>query len=31
MPLYEYECVSGHPFEAVQKVTDKPLTGCSVC
>lgn len=31
MPLYEYECAAGHRFEAVQKVTDKPLAGCSVC
>jgi putative FmdB family regulatory protein len=31
MPLYEYECAEGHRFEAVQKVTDKPLSACSIC
>ena len=31
MPLYEYECVRGHRFEAVEKATEKPLTKCSVC
>lgn len=31
MPLYEYECKKGHRFEAVEKVSDKPLTKCSVC
>ena len=31
MPLYEYECAAGHRFEAVQKVTEKPLARCSVC
>ena len=25
MPLYKYECVRGHRFEAVEKVTEKPL------
>lgn len=31
MPLYEYECAAGHRFEAIQKVTEKPLAGCPVC
>ena len=31
MPLYEYECVKGHRFEAIQKVTDKALRRCDVC
>jgi putative FmdB family regulatory protein len=31
MPLYEYECASGHHFEAVEKVSEKPATKCTVC
>lgn len=31
MPLYEYECIKGHRFEAIQKVSDKPLKHCSIC
>lgn len=31
MPLYEYECAKGHRFEAIQKVTDKPIRRCDVC
>jgi len=31
MPLYEYECARGHRFEAVQKVTEKPLAKCGAC
>src|SRR5262249_24293611 len=31
MPLYEYECVKGQRFEAIQKITEKPLKKCSVC
>jgi putative FmdB family regulatory protein len=31
MPLYEYECSKGHRFEAIQKVTDKPLSKCMSC
>jgi putative FmdB family regulatory protein len=31
MPLYEYECAKGHRFEAIQKVTDKPLRRCDAC
>ena len=25
MPLYEYECAKGHRFEAIQKVSERPL------
>ncbi len=31
MPLYEYECAKGHRFEALQKVSEKPLRRCSLC
>ena len=31
MPLYEYECAKGHRFEAVEKVSERPATRCSVC
>jgi putative FmdB family regulatory protein len=31
MPLYEYECTKGHRFEAIQKVSDRPLKQCSIC
>jgi putative FmdB family regulatory protein len=31
MPLYEYECSNGHRFEAIQKVSDKPLKKCMAC
>jgi putative FmdB family regulatory protein len=31
MPLYEYECARGHRFEAIQKVSEKPLKKCAVC
>jgi putative FmdB family regulatory protein len=31
MPLYEYECSRGHRFEAIQKVSDKPLRKCTAC
>jgi len=31
MPLYEYECVKGHRFEAIQKVSAKPLKSCDLC
>ncbi len=31
LPLYEYECVKGHRFEAIQKVGDKPIKRCDVC
>jgi putative FmdB family regulatory protein len=31
MPLYEYQCVKGHRFEAIQKITDRPLKRCAIC
>jgi putative FmdB family regulatory protein len=32
MPIYEYECKScGHRLEAIQKISDEPLTDCPEC
>jgi putative FmdB family regulatory protein len=32
MPIYEYECGScGHRHEAIQKMSDAPLTDCPQC
>jgi len=32
MPIYEYECLScGHRLEAIQKISDAPLTDCPNC
>jgi putative FmdB family regulatory protein len=32
MPIYEYECNQcGHRLEAIQKVSDDPLTDCPSC
>ena len=32
MPIYEYECEScGHKLEAIQKMSDAPLTDCPEC
>jgi putative FmdB family regulatory protein len=31
MPTYEYRCTNGHTFEAVQSMSDAPLTKCEVC
>ena len=32
MPIYEYECgACGHKLEAVQKMSDEPLTICPNC
>lgn len=32
MPIYEYECEScGHRLEAIQKMSDAPLTDCPEC
>ena len=31
MPLYEYECISGHRFEEIQKFADDPVECCPVC
>ena len=31
MPIYEYRCAKGHTFEELQRMTDDPLTTCTVC
>jgi putative FmdB family regulatory protein len=31
MPIYEYRCDNGHTFEAMQRMSDDPLTTCEVC
>jgi len=32
MPIYEYECKQcGHKMEALQKMSDEPLTDCPEC
>ena len=32
MPIYEYECKAcGHRLEAIQKISDDPLTECPSC
>mgnify|MGYP002713030866 FL=1 len=32
MPIYEYQCKScGHQLEAIQKMSDDPLTVCPEC
>ncbi len=32
MPIYEYRCEEcGHELEAIQKLSDAPLTGCPQC
>ncbi len=32
MPIYEYECKAcGHQMEAMQKMSDAPLTDCPAC
>lgn len=32
MPIYEYECKDcGHQLEAIQKISDVPLTDCPEC
>ena len=32
MPIYEYRCAAcGHELEALQKITDAPLTSCPAC
>lgn len=32
MPIYEYQCQScGHEYEALQKISEAPLTECPAC
>jgi putative FmdB family regulatory protein len=32
MPIYEYQCIAcGHKLEAIQKISEEPLTLCPSC
>ena len=31
MPIYEYRCERDHTFEVMQRMTDDPLTACTIC
>lgn len=31
MPVYDYRCDNGHRFEAIQSMSDAPLTRCDQC
>ena len=31
MPTYDYECTKGHQFEVEQRITEDPLTRCTIC
>jgi putative FmdB family regulatory protein len=31
MPVYEYRCDKGHVFEALQRMSDDPLSTCETC
>ena len=31
MPIYEYKCENGHVFDVMQRLSDDPLTECTVC
>jgi putative FmdB family regulatory protein len=31
MPIYEYRCERDHTFEAMQRMTEDPLTACTIC
>src|ERR1044072_4919090 len=31
MPIYEYRCKRGHTFDVMQRMSDDPLTDCTVC
>jgi putative FmdB family regulatory protein len=31
VPIYEYKCANGHVFEAVQSMSDDPITACPEC
>jgi putative FmdB family regulatory protein len=31
MPLYEYRCENGHTFEVMQRMSDDPVTACTIC
>jgi putative FmdB family regulatory protein len=31
MPIYEYKCDNGHTFEVMQRMSDDPITECTIC
>ena len=31
MPIYEYRCRNGHSFEAIQSMSEDPVTTCEEC
>jgi len=31
VPIYEYKCAKGHVFEAIQSMSDDPLSKCEQC
>ncbi|MDQ6605074.1 MAG: FmdB family transcriptional regulator [Actinomycetota bacterium] len=31
MPIYEFRCQKGHNFEVMQRMSDDPVTECTVC
>ena len=31
MPIYEYRCRNGHNFEAIQSMSEDPVTACEEC
>jgi putative FmdB family regulatory protein len=31
MPIYEYRCLNGHTFEAIQRMSDDPVATCEEC
>jgi putative FmdB family regulatory protein len=31
MPVYEYRCENGHTFEVIQRMSDDPVTTCTIC
>jgi putative FmdB family regulatory protein len=31
MPIYEFRCKKGHTFEVMQRMSDDPVTKCTVC
>jgi putative FmdB family regulatory protein len=31
VPIYEYKCANGHVFEAIQSMSDDPLSECEQC
>jgi putative FmdB family regulatory protein len=31
VPIYEYRCTEGHTFECLQRMSDDPISSCTVC